>query len=116
MRKKPQKPEKVIKIVNTLSMKIDFATAQSSQQVSCKKNGIKYSLKYCRKDNILMFSLQGFGNIFGWSAAIDVSGITLDIKPVSLDGDVTLHANGRILERATFYLKPSVAQGSSFFD
>jgi hypothetical protein len=52
-----------------------------------------------------MFSLEGFGDIMGCRAGIELDDQVIDQKRVSLDGDVTLCVGKHDIAKATFFVK-----------
>jgi len=92
-------------IASEMARRIDFAAKKNRQTVERKKNSIKYKLVYNRSNDILMFSLEGFGDIMGCRASIELDDQVIDQKRVSLHGDVTLCVGEHDITKATFFVK-----------
>ena len=103
-------------IASEMARRIDFAAKKNRQTVERKKNSIKYKLVYNRSNDILMFSLEGFGDIMGCLAGIELDGQVIDQKLVSLDGDVTLCVGKHDITKAIFFVKKYLEERPSLFD
>ncbi len=94
-----------LQIASEMAKGIDFAIKKNRKSIVRKKNGVKYKLVYTRSNDILMFSLEGFGDIMGCRAGIELDDQVIDQKRVSLDGDVTLCVGKHDIAKATFFVK-----------
>ena len=94
-----------LQIASEMAKGIDFAINKNSKSIVRNKNGVKYKLVYTRSNDILMFSLEGFGDIMGCRAGIELDDQVIDQKRVSLDGDVTLCVGKHDIAKATFFVK-----------
>jgi len=103
-------------IASEMAKRIDFAIKKNRKTIVRKKNGVKYRLVYSRSNDILMFSLEGFGDIMGCLAGIELDDQVIDQKLVSLDGDVTLCVGKHDIAKATFYVKIYLEEQPSLFD
>lgn len=105
-----------MQIASEMAKGIDFAIKKNRKSIVHKKNGAKYKLVYTRSNDILMFSLEGFGDIMGCLAGIELDGQVIDQKLVSLDGDVTLCVREHDITKAIFFVKKYLEERPSLFD